>query len=98
MKEILSEINRTGLGKGIFLLTLAASVFWILAKLLPVYENKIIGAVYEMLWLPVVIILFILPIFSFLLWAGEKFRVRSVHLFSVVLAAAAIITGYLLNR
>jgi len=96
MKEILSEINKSSLGKGIFLVTLGASLFWIITKLIPVYENKIIGAVYEMLWLPVVIILFILPLLSFLLWAGEKFRAKSVHLFSIILAALAILGGYLL--
>jgi hypothetical protein len=97
MKGILSVINKSGLGKGIFLLTLGASIFWIFTKFVPIYENKIIGAVFEMLWLPVVIILFILPILSFLLWAGEKFRVKSVHLFSIILAALAILSGYLLG-
>lgn len=97
MKEIISVINDSRLGKGIFLLTLLASVFWIVTKLVPVYESKITGAVYEMLWLPVVIILFILPIFSFLLWAGEKFRIKSAHLFSIILAALAILIGYLLG-
>jgi len=96
MKEILSEINKSSLGKGIFLVTLGASIFWIITKLVPIYENKIVGAVYEMLWLPVVIILFILPLFSFLLWAGEKFQVKSAHLFSIILAAIAILSGYLL--
>jgi hypothetical protein len=96
MKEILSEINKSSLGKGIFLVTLGASIFWIITKLVPIYENKIAGAVYEMLWLPVVVILFILPLFSFLLWAGEKFRVQSAHLFSIILAALAILVGYLL--
>lgn len=97
MKEILSEINKSGLGKGIFLITLGASIFWVVTKFVPIYENKVIGAVFEMLWLPVVIILFILPLFSFLLWAGEKFRVKSVYLFSIVLAAIAILSGYLLG-
>lgn len=96
MKEIISVINNSRLGKGIFLITLGASIFWIITKLVPIYENKIVGAVYEMLWLPVVIILFILPLFSFLLWAGEKFRVQSVHLFSIILAALAILVGYFL--
>ena len=96
MQEIISEINRSGLGKGIFFTTLGASAFWIITKLVPVYENKIVGAVYELLWLPVVVILFILPLFSFLLWAGEKFRVQSAHLFSIILAALAVLVGYFL--
>jgi hypothetical protein len=97
MKELLSIINKSRMGKMIFLITLGASLFWIAARLLPVYENKIIGAVFEMLWLPAVLILFVLPIFSFLLWAGEKFRVQSAHLFSIILAALAILSGYLIG-
>jgi hypothetical protein len=96
MKELISVVNNSRLGKGIFLLTLGASVFWIITKLVPIYENKMVGAVYEMLWLPVVIILFILPLFSFLLWAGEKFPVKSAHLFSIILAAMAVLGGYFL--
>ncbi len=95
---MISVLNNSRLGKGIFLLTLGASVFWIITKLVPIYENKIVGAVYEMLWLPVVIILFILPLFSFLLWAGEKFTLKSAHLLSIVLAALAILSGYLIGR
>lgn len=98
MKAFLSEINRTGLGKVIFFLTLGAAVFWIVTKFIPVYENKLTGAVYEIIWLPAVLILFVLPVFSFLLWAGEKFRAKSAHLYSILLAAAAILTGYLISR
>jgi hypothetical protein len=86
------------MGKTILLIILGASIFWIVSRLVPVYENKIIGAVFEMLWMPAVLILFVLPIFSFLLWAGEKFRIKSAHLLSIILAALAILSGYFIVK
>jgi hypothetical protein len=97
MNEILSEINKPGLGKVIFWMTIGAAIFWIGIRFIPVYENKIVGAISELLWLPTILILFILPLFSFLLWAGEKFKLKSVHLLSVIIAGLAILGGYLLG-
>lgn len=96
VKELISEINKPGLGKIIFWMTIGAAIFWIGIRFIPVYENKIVGAISELLWLPTILILFILPLFSFLLWAGEKFKIQSVHLLSVIVAGLAILGGYLL--
>ncbi len=98
MKKIREELNKSGLGKIIFLATLWASVYWIAFRFIPRYDFALLGAMYELMWLPVLFILFVLPLISFLLWAGEKFRLTSIHLWSLVLALAAVLSGYLLAQ
>ena len=98
MKRILEELNKSRLGKIIFLATLGASLYWIIFRFVPIYKIAIVGVVYEMLWLPALFILFVLPLISFLLWAGEKFRVTSIHLWSLLLALLSVFAGYLLSE
>ena len=99
MKKRLQEvINKSRLGKIIFLATLGASFYWIIFRFVPIYKIAIVGVVYELLWLPALFILFVLPLISFLFWAGEKFRISSIHLWSLSLALAVIVLGYLLSK
>ena len=98
MKNLLAQLNQSGLGKVIFLVTLFSSAYWIVFRFVPKYEVAIVGVIYELLWLPVLFTLFVLPLISFLLWAGEKFKVSSVHLWSLVLALLAVFGGYLLSQ
>jgi hypothetical protein len=97
-KRLVEELNKSGLGKIIFLATLAASVYWIVFRFIPKYEWAVVGVVYELLWLPVLFILFIMPIISFLFWAGEKFRPGSIYLWSLVMAIVAVLGGYLISQ
>ncbi|MFB9293808.1 hypothetical protein [Persicitalea jodogahamensis] len=78
--------------KIILILTIAAAMFWILGKSFDVYRWPIVGAVFEILWLPSLIILFILPIVSLVYCFKEKFSLKSLNLYSMIIAIAALLT------
>ena len=86
------------LGMVILWATAGASAFRLLTSFIPVYETAFTSAIYELLWLPAMFILYIVPLFSFLLWAGEKFKVKSVHLYALLLAAVTVAAGYFIVK
>ncbi len=48
------------------LLVLSSSVplYWLLSKTIDVYQITILGVLYEIIWLPMLVLLFILPILN----------------------------------
>ena len=82
--------------KIIFSLSILASVFWCLSQIINVYSFALLGAIFEILWLPMLAALFFLPIISLVLWVKEKFNVRSLYLYSILIVAVSygIITWY----
>jgi len=46
--------------------------FWILANQINVYENKFIGIIYEILWLPFLLLVFVLPVLTTVLIISRK--------------------------
>ena len=90
--------DRSRLGRVIFLATTGAAIFFILTRFIPIYEVGWVSAIYELLWLPAMFILYVLPLFSFLLWAGQKFKFRSIFLVSLLLALSTMLFSYLLSQ
>ena len=78
--------------KIIFILTIATAIFWIISKSFNVYRWSVIGAIFEILWFPGLIILFILPIVSLVFWAKEKFRLKSLNPYSILIALAVLLS------
>ena len=85
-------------GKIIFISTIAATIYWILGKSTNVYRYPIGGAIFELLWLPSLIVLCILPLVSFILWVKERFKLRSVNFYSLVLAVVTVLVMMLLSK
>ena len=83
--------------KIIFFLTIAAAMFWILGKSINVYRWPLVGAIFEILWLPSLIILFILPIVSLLSWYKERFSLKSFNPYSIIIAIAALLLSICLK-
>ena len=46
--------------------------FWILANQINVYENKFVGIIYEILWLPYLLLVFVLPVLTTVLIISRK--------------------------
>ncbi len=64
----------------IFFVSLLVMFFWILTNNINVYENKFIGIIAEILWLPLILLIFGLPIMTFVLISSRKFK-KSKFLF-----------------
>jgi hypothetical protein len=91
--------NCTGM---LFLILSTISCFyWLSGNLFSIYQFAFVGAVFEILWLPMLAILFILPIAAFIFWVKDKYRIRSFYLYSILVSLITIIvliTGILIKK
>ena len=80
----------------VFLLSVLVAVYWWLGKIVDVYQNKFAGALFEILWLPMIILLFALPLVSIGFFVKDKFNLRSLYLYSLLVGAGAILITILM--
>jgi len=91
MKENITAFKNSGTSKTVLILSIFISVFWWLSKLINIYHFAFVGAIFEILWLPVLASLFILPIISLVFLFKEKFNIKSFYLYSVLISVATIL-------
>ena len=91
MKTIKKKKTNEAMGKVVLALSVFVLLFVGLSRLLNVYQISYVGAIFEILWLPVILLLFILPFLSLIYWIQEKFNPKSIYLFSIVLGIAAVV-------
>lgn len=82
----------------ILLLSIILALFWYLAKTNDVYRNAAIGAFFEVLWLPMLLLLFALPVISLIFWRKEKFSGRSLYLYSFLISLSTTTLVMILNN
>jgi hypothetical protein len=66
-------------------------VFWLVFKYYNVYQTKIGGAIAELLWLPMLLLLFVLPLTDLFLWFRDNFRIRSNFLILLGLSSIPLL-------
>lgn len=93
MKETLVFYNSQK-SKIIFLVSLLVSGYWILGQQLNIYRFAFVGAIYEILWIPMLALIVILPIASLLFLRKEKFNIRSLYLYSILLVVTTFFIFY----
>lgn len=69
----------------IFLLVLSSS-FWMLSKSKNIYEYSAIGALFEILWLPMILLTLLIPMYSIYQWCKDGWSLKSIFLYLVVLS------------
>lgn len=76
----------------LFLLSAAAFIFFFLGwKVLgDVYKIAVVGAIYELLWLPMMLVLIVAPVISILILFHKKSR-KMYAIASLIIIAAAIL-------
>lgn len=87
----METFQQKGVQKVFIVLAIIIALYWLVSYFTNVYSVKILGAIYEMLWLPTLILTFVIPVFSFIVWAGEKFKLRSAYLFSLLISVIVIL-------
>ena len=50
--------------KTVFGLSTVLLLLWVLGRTIDLHEHKIVGAIFEMLWVPMILMLFILPVIN----------------------------------
>lgn len=80
--------------KVVFFLSLWVALFWCSVMLVDVYRFALVGAIYEILWLPMLLLIFILPIISLVFWVITKFSLKSPYFYAMLIIAltAVVIT------
>ena len=92
MSKYPSALKITPISKIVLLCSVFVSIFWILGNIISIYSNNFVGAIFEILWLPAIALTFILPIVSLIFLAKEKFSLRSLYLYSILLLLLAALT------
>ena len=77
-------------GTIILLINVLFLAVWMVAFNINIYKVAFVGAIYEMIWLPLIICLFALPIVSFFYWKKDSFKIKSKFLYLIVLAVLSI--------
>jgi len=75
----------------VFFLSLGTSAFWSIGQVMDVYHFALVGAIYELLWLPFLILAFGIPAVSIFLWAKAKFKIRSLILLTLIISITLLV-------
>ena len=73
-----------------FTLAVLSSAFWITSRFVNFNQRGAVSVITEILWLPMLGLLFFLPILSLLLWIKGKYSMRSFFLYAFLLCLATI--------
>jgi hypothetical protein len=83
--------NRYSSGSKLILLTsILLAFFWSLALTSNLYHFAFTGAIFEILWQPMILLLFVLPVLSILNIAKEKKGIHSLSFYSLLIQAGLI--------
>lgn len=77
--------------KILFLVSILVSIYWLLGLVINVYNYPIVGAIAELLWLPMLAMIFIIPVLSLYYVFKEKFTIKSLYCYSIVVTVVTVI-------
>jgi len=92
MKDNSSAFKNTLLNKAIFASSILVGAFWILGQMFNVYHYALVGAIFEILWLPCIISIVGIPIISLILLIKEKFNLLSLNVYSIIIIGVLILS------
>ncbi|MGW8124049.1 hypothetical protein ACV07N_15425 [Roseivirga echinicomitans] len=88
-------MSKTNRPKIIFVLSFLTAAFWVVGQFVDVYHFAIVGAIFEIVWLPMIVLLFVLPVLSLFYLVKEKFSPKSLYLYSFLMLLATGLFLYL---
>ncbi len=97
MPIISTNNSKSSTSKIILLLSIFSAAFCIVASFVNVYRFALVSVIYEMLWLPVLSILFIAPLIAIVLWKKEKFAFTSLYPYAVLICVATLLLMLFFN-
>ena len=75
----------------LFISTIIVSFYWVLGNLIDISAYPVAGAITELLWLPMLLGLFGLPVIALIYWSKVKFPVRSLYFLSLLISGISIL-------
>lgn len=98
MAESFASFKNTGTSKIVFLLSMIVFLFCFMGWSINVYHFPFIGAIFEIFWLPIILMTFSLPIFSLILWFKEKFNLGSFYFYSILSIGVTVLFKVLSHK
>jgi hypothetical protein len=86
-----TTFKNSRLSKLLFLSSIIVFVYWSLSRIINVYRFAVVGAIYEILWLFMILLLFGLPVMALIFLIKEKFNFRSLYLYTIIIVAINIL-------
>ena len=85
--------NSSRIATVIFLLSVLTFIYWFFVAyiIIDVYKIAIVGVVFEMLWLPMIIFVVLLPIASIIQLVKIKFTFKQLPLYSLLINCSTIV-------
>jgi hypothetical protein len=83
--------KNSALSKICFSISIVLFVYWFVGRAIDIYRFKIVGALFEILWLVMMLMFLVLPVLSLVFLIKEKFNFRSLYLYSLVITLATIL-------
>ena len=78
----------------IFFVSLLTMIFLIVTNDINVYDNKFIGIIAEMIWLPFILLIIVLPILTIVLLLTRKLKNSKILFLSLTIQALIIIMQF----
>jgi NADH:ubiquinone oxidoreductase subunit K len=97
MESKQTKNQSNSLFKIILLFNVIALIFCIVSQTVNVYRYAIIGAIFELFWLPIMAIIILIPFASIYYWYKDKFKVTSQFFYLLLLYDLSILTFYILT-
>jgi len=66
------------------------TLLWLIGKNLNVYQASFVGAIFEIIWLPMILFTFILPLVCICFWRSERWSYKSPFLYLTILSSLSI--------
>ena len=75
----------------LFLLSLLSVIYWLVTNSINVYQYAIVGALFELTSIIMLIALLAVPILSLYYWYKEKFNLKSLNIYTMVISVVALL-------
>jgi len=91
LPQDLATFENSKMSKIVFFLSIVIFIFWMLGQVIDVYRSDIVGAIFEFLWLFMLLGLFGIPILAIVFLIKEKFSFRSLYLYTIIISVTNIL-------
>lgn len=92
-----AEHKSNKLFKILLLLLLTAMILWIIGQNINVYRYAVVGALFEILWLPMLLTIAVMPFAALYFWYKDQFKTTSKFLYLLLFCVCSVAVLYFLT-
>jgi hypothetical protein len=86
-----NNFRNSRLAKFFFIISIIAFLYWFIGRTIDVYRFALVGAVWELLWIFMIMIQFALPVISLVFLIKEQFSLTSLYLYTLIISVSSIL-------